>query len=204
MRTGIVLGLLACFASTAAAEEFDHTVQYTHKGQFGLSAQGGLGFRFIAPYDEEYCGQISNDGTGDNKAVCSGLSPITLDLGASYGVSRSLELLLEVRLGLERDFAASEVSADEGPRQIAFAPGLKIYIRDAGLTKFFSSLQVVIDTTDYEQVGGTDFGIRNVNGLQFDFHRTTGVYFYVGETLAFSRWFRFEMDAGVGIQLRVP
>jgi hypothetical protein len=184
-----------------AQEEFDHTTQSSHEGQFGIHAQGGTGFRFIAPYDDGlYCGQLLDD--GEPKRVCSERSPITLELGTTYGVSKSLELMLEIRLGLEEDFGLSSTSA--GPKQFHFSPGLKIYIRDAGLTKFFSSLQLAIDTTDYEQAGDTDFAVRNVNGLQFDFHRTVGVYFFFGETIGFSRWFRFEMDAGIGMQIRVP
>jgi len=204
MRAGIIVGVLAfCLPAAAMAQEedFDHTKQYSHHGQFGVHAQGGLGFRFIAPYkDDLYCGQLLDDGTP--KRVCSERSPISLSLGASYGVSKSLELLMEVRFGLEQDFGIAPMS--DGPKQLQFAPGLKIYIRDAGLTKFFSSLQLLIDTTEYDQVDGADIGLRNVNGLQFDFHRTVGVYFFFGEAVGFKRWFEFELDAGVGMQIRVP
>ena len=198
----MVLGLLVFLlpASARGQEEFDHTKQYSHKGQFGVHAQGGLGFRFIAPYEDDlYCGQEHD---GDYKRVCSERSPVTLELGTSFGVSKSLELLLEVRLGLEDDFGVSP--GVDGPSQLQFAPGVKYYIRDAGLTKFFSSLQLLIDTTDFQQADEVDFGVRNINGLQFDFHRTTGVYFFFGESIAFKRWFRFEMDAGIGLQIRVP
>lgn len=199
----VVVSALAMARPAGADEPFDYRVQYTHQGQFGVQGAGGFGFRFIAPYNEEYCGQVDQDNPSDPKAVCSARSPFALDLGLSYGVARSLELLFETRIGLERDFGASP-SDDDGPRQLAFAPGIKIYIRDAGLTKFFSSLQFAIDVTDFAQASKTDYGVRNTNGLQFDFHRTFGVYFYFGETLAFARWFRFEMDAGIGLQFRVP
>lgn len=201
------MGFLALLVPTrAVADEFDHTKQFTHNGQFGVQAQSGLGFRFIAPYDSatEYCGQLKDDGTNENKPVCSKRSPITLDLGLSYGVSQSLEVFVEARLGLQNDIPASATSTADGPKQRAYSGGVKYYIRDAGLTKFFSSVQFIVDVTDFKQVDKTDYGIRNTNGLQFDFHRTLGVYFYFGETVAFARWFRFEFDTGVGLQIRVP
>lgn len=204
MRTGIVVGFLALLVPLGAvADEFDHTKQFTHNGQFGIQAQSGIGFRFIAPYNEEFCGAVKDDNPADNKAVCSERTPITLDLGVSYGIAQSLEVFVEARLGLARDFGVSTTD-ENGPRQKAYSAGIKYYIRDAGLTKFFSSVQLLVDVTDFTQADKTDYGIRNTNGLQFDFHRTVGVYFFFGETLAFTRWFRFELDAGIGLQIRVP
>ncbi len=205
MRMGILAGVLTLLIplSAVAQEKFDHSKQYSHKGQFGLHGQGGLGFRFIAPYDNEFCGQLTeNEANGEAKKVCSEITPLTMDLGVTFGVTHRLELMFEVRMGLANDFGESFDM--EGPKQFAFAPGLRFYIRDAGLMKFFSSFQFVVDTTKYEQAPGTDYGIRNTNGLQFDFHRTVGVYFYFGETMAFNRWFRFEFDGGAGLQFRVP
>lgn len=201
--------MLVCLALPAVAvaddEEFDHSKQYSHKGQFGLSAGGGAGFRFISTYDKGiYCGQTSTDGSGEPKKVCTGRSPTFLDLGISFGVSTGLELVIDMRLGLEQDFGAAD--GLDGPKQFAIAPGLRLYVRDAGLLKFFSSFQLVIDSTDYDQpdVASTDYGLRNNNGLMFDFHRTVGVYFFFGETVSFRRWFHFDLFGGIGIQARVP
>ena len=41
-------------------------------------------------------------------------------------------------------------------------------------------------------------------GLLVDLHRTFGVYAHFGETVAFVRWFRVELDFGVGMQARFP
>jgi len=46
--------------------------------------------------------------------------------------------------------------------------------------------------------------VRNLNGLWFDLDDSYGFYGYVGETLSFSRWLRFELEAGVGFQGRYP
>jgi hypothetical protein len=176
----------------------------SHEGQVGFHLRPGLGYRFIAPYDNEYCGQAASDNPGEPRGACAERAPLFLDLGASYGVTQSLELLFETRVGLEREFGASLGDPDDGPRPFAIAPGIRVYINDAGVVKFHSSFQVVVDFTDFDQVPETDYGIRNVNGLQFDFHRTVGVFVAFGETLAVRRWFRFEMDASVGFQARFP
>jgi hypothetical protein len=203
MRTPILLGLVAAgipALASAAPAAVPPSQARSHRGQVGLHLQSGVGFRFIAPYDQQFCGQLNDDGS--NRGVCSARSPLTLDIGAAYGLTDRLEFLIEVRVGLESDVGA--VPGADGPHQIAFAPGLKVYIDDIGATKFFSTLQFVIDRTDFEQVSNSDYGIRNVNGLQLDLKRRVGLFAYVGDTLAFNRWFRFELDAGIGAQVRFP
>ena len=39
-------------------------------------------------------------------------------------------------------------------------------------------------------------------GLWFDLDRAYGFYGYVGETLTFSRWLRFELELGFGFSAR--
>ena len=54
------------------------------------------------------------------------------------------------------------------------------------------------------QVSNNDFGIRNANGFMFEVMRNLGIYIQFGETIGFSRWLRFEIDGGVGVQARIP
>jgi hypothetical protein len=204
---GLFTFALVCAAPGLAAaqdeeEEISPTTKYSHAGQFGFHAQVGTGYRAIFTYDEaDFCGQISEQ-DGGNKSACTGRSPAFLDLGLSYGLTRSFELFVEMRLGLETDFG--ETLMMEGPKNFVIHPGMKLYIDDAGQTKFFSSVALALDITSYEQAPETDIGIRNVNGLQFDLHKTVGIYFFFGETIAFKRWLRFELDAGLGLQARFP
>lgn len=179
-------------------------MSYSHRNQVGIQFQLGTGYRAIAPYREEFCGQRKSN--GENRAFCTGRSPAFLDVGLSYGVTSSLELLVEFRIGLESDFTPIGSAAD-APRPLMLAPGLKLYIDDAGSTKFFSTLQVAFDFTDYTASGaedGTDVGVRNVNGLLIDLHRTFGVYAHAGLTIGFVRWLRFEVEGGLGMQARFP
>lgn len=174
----------------------------SHKGQFGVSLGLGSGYRGILPYDEgEFCGDRNDMGANDD--LCIGRTPFSVDIGLSYGVNRKLEVFLEMRVGLESDFGTNP-SADDGPKVRMFAPGVKLYIRDVGVTKFFSTLQFVLDTTGYTTNDSSDYGIKQTNGLQFDVHKTAGVYFFFGEMVTWERWLRFQMDLGMGIQARFP
>ncbi len=224
MRRGWVIGLLAVWlgARAAAAQEADDPAKpgepgaapeedadddeeepaFSHKGQVTLHLQGVLGYRSIVTYDEEYCGDLKKDDGGGNSATCYGRSPFGLDVGLGYGVLDILEVFLEMRLGLERDIGATPNM--EGPRTVALAPGVKAYLGRIGEMAFFSTVQLPIDFTSFDQVDKNDFGIRNVNGLQLDLHRTFGVYVMFGEEVSWRRWLRFEIEAGLGVQARVP
>jgi hypothetical protein len=191
----VVVGL--ALARTAVAEDF------SHKGQFGVHVQPGTGYRVLFPYNEEYCGQT--DDNGGAKSVCTGRSPFFLDLGVTYSPVPYLALLAEIRLGLERDFEG--LAGQEGPRPMGYALGVRYFADDGGKAKFFSSFAGVIETTDYEAtagLSGTDYGVRNVNGLQIDFSNALGFYAHFGLTLGFVNWLRFELHGGIGLQARFP
>jgi hypothetical protein len=105
-----------------------------------------------------------------------------------------------VRLGLAHDEAKGI------GRQLAFSPGLRVWLDNDVRTKFFTTLQAVIDHTAQNSVtvDDTDFGVRNSNGLMYDAIRNVGFYFQFGETIGFRRWFRIELDVGLGVQVRFP
>jgi hypothetical protein len=211
----LIVTCLSCVALTAGAEEDPNVaggtdVAYDHRGQFGVHAQLGTGYRVLFPYEATpptYCG--ASESNGAPKEVCTGRSPFFVELGASYGITSGLEALFDFRVGIERDFKRAG-SSGSTPRPLVLAPGVKVFIDDEGSTKFFSTLQLAFDFTNYDAAFtgdtpvGTDIGVRNVNGLLIDFHRTFGVFVHFGETIGFRRWLRFEMDAGVGIQGRYP
>ncbi len=169
-----------------------------HRHQVGLSVMPGIGYRVIARYQEEpSCLDASGD---DSKWVCTNDVPLFLDVQLSYGVSAGVDLLADLRLGLARDEAPGV------GRQIAVAPGVRFWLdRDLRL-KFFSTLQVLFDATAQGQarVRNTDFGLRNSNGLMYDALRNVGVYLQFGESIGVVRWFRVELDLGVGLQVRLP
>lgn len=198
----VVLPVVAAVGAPAIASADDDDILgekglQSHAGQFGAHLQLGTGYRGILSYDDEYCGERASDGSSE---LCLGRAPLHMDVGASYAVSRSIEVFLELRFGMETDFGTS-ANAD-GPRVFHFAPGMKFYLGDAGRAKFFSTIQLVIDDTQYEQTDGVDLGVKNTSGLQLDVHEAVGIYVWFGEVVGFSRWLRFQMEFGVGMQAR--
>ena len=176
------------------------SLTYDHEGQFTLYMHAGVGYRVLFRYDmDDFCGEAA-------KSVCTTISPPFLEVGVGYAFTSHIEMMLDVRLGLVGDFRPDTSTASK-PHVLAFQPGIRFYIDDEGSVKWFTGFAASIDRTDYSASGvsaRTDVGIRNVNGLLIDLHRTFGVYVHFGETLSFVRWMRFEIDGGVGMQARFP
>ncbi|MGE0870105.1 MAG: hypothetical protein AB7P03_16190 [Kofleriaceae bacterium] len=177
------------------------------KNKLSASLRLGMGIRALVPYDEiDYCGKTDPQTATGYAAVCTGRAPFSLDLELSYGVTGNIEALVELRLGLERDFA-SIPSGDDGPRSFHVSPGGRLFYGEGARSKLFSTGQLVFDFSGYDNAAGeslgSDFGVRNLNGLWFDLHPRYSVYGYVGETATFSRWMRFELEAGIGVQGRI-
>ncbi|HEY0709896.1 MAG TPA: hypothetical protein VGG33_23990 [Polyangia bacterium] len=175
-----------------AARRFDHAQQ------LGLSVMPGIGYRMIVIYNEDQvC--ISSSGR-DGKWVCNNDVPFFMDFALSYGLTRRLDLLTDVRLGVARDDAPGI------KRQFALAPGIRFWLDHDRPVKFFTTLQAVYDRTGQSQdsVSDSDWGARNANGVMYDPTPNFGVFVQLGETLGFARWFRIEVDVGVGVQVRLP
>jgi hypothetical protein len=178
-----------------------------HKGQIGVSARLDVGAYAIATYDSKYyCGTVDTTALHGYAPVCAGRSPISLGLEGSYGVAKHVELVLELRLGLEKDFGGAP--GMDGPRPLFLAPGARFFFSEAKRTKLFVQPEVVFDLTSYKDSAGAsrgnDFGFRGLEGIWLDLHRTYGIYAYVGETLEFVRWIDAGFEAGVGFQGRYP
>lgn len=198
---GLILAVVG-MAGTAWADDGSELPATYHKGQFGLSARLGLGIRGIATWDSaDYCGATDEEDGGE-ASVCTGVAPLALDLEASYGVARSVELALELRLGIQEDFGYSLSMPSGGPRQVHLAFGGRFSFSEAKRTKLFVQPMLVADFTDRPQ--GNDFGVRGLQGFWIDLHRAYGIYIYIGETLEFSRWLSATFEAGVGFQGRYP
>jgi hypothetical protein len=169
-----------------------------HRHQVGLSLMPGIGYRMIARYDErQSCLDSSGD---DSKWVCTSGVPAFLDVQLSYGTTPRLDVMADVRLGLALDDAPGV------GRALALAPGIRLWLDREVRLKFFTTLQFLYDATKQGQarVRNSDFGLRNANGLMYDALRNLGVYAQFGENVGVVRWFRIEVDVGVGLQVRMP
>jgi len=113
-----------------------------------------------------------------------------------------------MRVGVERDFSAAGNSGNAGPRLFHLAPGVRYYYAEGAASKLFTTAQIVLDMTGYQDAAGkdrgVDFGLRSMNGLWFDFRRNLSGYIYLGGTLTAVRWLRVDIEGGVGIQFRYP
>jgi len=178
---------------------FGGPAEVNHKFQTGLSIMPGTGYRLIVPYKE---GQFCGDSSGINsKRVCANYVPIFLDFQLSFGVAARADLLLDLRFGLQSD------PAIPGSRQFAVAPGVRFWLDQEVTLKFFTTLQFVYDYTNFSNSGGvrsTDVGMRNANGLMYDPIRNVGFFVQFGETVGLMRWFRIDLDVGLGAQIRFP
>lgn len=172
----------------------------SHDLQFGLAVLIGAGYRGVFPYhDNVVCG----DAKAEDNRVCTNRAPLFVDLQPSFGISTAWDALVDVRLGLEKDFI--------NKRQLLVMPGFRYWLEPEAQVKFFSTMQLFYDATgDYNPplaphpVKTYDLGFRNSNGLMIEIMRNFGVYAQFGETIGFVRWLSFAVDAGLGVQARVP
>jgi len=177
-----------------------------HDGQFGLSVRFADGVRAVTTYeDSTYCGKSDATTSSGYAPVCVGRTPFQVQLEASYGVKRKLDVFAELRLGIEADFGASP-TMDNGPHIVSLSPGLRVFYSEGRQSKLFSTAQLLFDFSSYKDASGiaksSDFGVRNLNGLWFELDRSYAAYVYVGETLTFVRWLDFSLEAGAGFQVR--
>ena len=174
----------------------DEPAELSHRYQFGFGLRFGSGYRIIAPYGKENCGELDED--GGSAAVCNSRYPFWVELSPSFGLTDSLELLVDIRFPLEEpDFTAS--------KGLLISPGIKYYTDPESLMKFFLTAQLAFENQDQsvnDDLKSFDFGLRSALGLQFDLLRYVGLYAQAGLILGFTRWFSALVDFGAGLQVR--
>jgi len=162
-----------------------------HRHQFGLGFRAGTGYRVIAPYSEgQDCGEAG-------ERVCDGRQPAWLELSPCFGVSKSLEILVDLRIGLEDDFTPS--------KDFFVAPGIKYYANAESWFKIYTTAQLVLDTQEQPPNSGMssfDLGVRSALGIQFDVHHAVGLFVQGGILFGFLRHLNFTVDFAGGIQVR--
>lgn len=177
---------------------FGGAAQASHKYQTGLSIMPGSGYRLIVPYKESQdCGDRSG---GKEKRVCANYVPFFLDLQLSFGVVARADIIFDMRFGIQKDPAFT------WSRQFALAPGIRFWLDQDVAFKFYTTLQFVYDHLDFRGTGprNDDVGMRNANGLMYDPMRNVGFFVQFAETIGMMRWFRIDLDIGMGAQIRFP
>jgi hypothetical protein len=195
------LGVIVAIVLTAPAAFADDAATF-HKGKFGLSGRLSLGVRGIVTYENTvYCGKTDPEAKFGFASACTGRTPMALDLELSYGVKPTIELVVELRIGLEKDVGSNPTTTDR-PRPFHISPGARFFFSDTAKLKLFVQPQLVFDFASY--ASGNDFGIRGIEGLWIDLHRSYGAYVFIAENLGFSRWLSAAFEVGVGFQGRYP
>jgi hypothetical protein len=169
-------------------------INHFHQG--GVSIMPGTGYRVVVPYkDNTWCGDSSGN---NNKRVCGHALPFFLDLQLSYGLHPRVDLIADLRFGVQKD------PAEANSHQFALAPGARYWLDQGVALKFYVTGQLVFDYSNYLGVPKSDFAIRNADGLMYDAIKNVGFFFQVGWSMGFVRWFRTEFDTGLGVQIRFP
>jgi hypothetical protein len=190
----------AAAAAEPAAEApvFGGPAQVDHKFQTGFSIMPGSGYRLIVPYKEgQWCGDQS--GITD-KRVCANYVPFFLDLQLTFGVVARADAMLDLRFGLQSQHEMP------GSHEFALAPGIRFWLDQEVALKFYTTLQFVYEYVNFRGNGqsNSDVGMRNANGLMYDPIRNVGFFIQFAETIGMMRWFRIDLDIGIGAQLRFP
>jgi hypothetical protein len=173
---------------------------FSHRHQVSARAMFGKGYRLAFAYgEEEPCG-LEDDGETLDATPCYDASPAFTDLDLSFGVTDGLEISALIRLGLEDEFTG-------GPEQttpLVLGFGIRAYADPLARVKFFLGARVMYDLTEAGRDGDRDLAVRAEPGLQIEIIRYVAFFLQANATIGFLRWLRFEIDAGAGLQLRVP
>lgn len=176
----------------------------SHKHQIGVEIGFGWGYRLIKPYGDIWCGE--RDGN-DNATFCTSAVPAFMEIGLSFGVSKSVDLVVDFKYGLQRDDVSDR-------RPMILMPGVRFWMNPESAFKWALGLQLVMDFTkqdgkfqqDYNKPkkDSFDFGGRFYAQMQYDFLKYLGLYIKGSGMVGAVRWVRMEMELQGGVQARFP
>lgn len=190
-------------------EEMTPTAMKTklgHKYQVGVEVGFGWGYRLIKPYGDVWCGERED---GDNAVFCMAAAPPFVEIGLSFGVTKSIDIITDFRYGLQKDDISERYP-------LALMAGLRFWLNPDSAFKWALGLQVVMDFTkqegdqqrlpDYKAPDRDSFDIggRFYGQIQYDFFRYFGLYLKLSGVVGTLRWLRMEMEALGGVQARFP
>ncbi|MCD6499377.1 MAG: hypothetical protein J7M25_13885 [Deltaproteobacteria bacterium] len=180
-----------------------------HAHQGGIEVGIGWGYRVIKPYGDIWCGSRSHDDSSPNDPFCHSAIPLYLDIGGSYGINKTVDVVAHFRYGLLKDSISNH-------RPLTLLAGVRLWIDSVGNFKFGVGFEAMFDFTKqdgYKQLrpgygapkhDAFDVGGRVYGQVQYDFLRYVGLYAQFGGLLGALRWIRLEMEGALGIQARFP
>jgi len=180
-----------------------------HAHQGGVEVGIGWGFRVIKPYGDIWCGSRSHDDSSPNDPFCTSAIPLYFDIGGSYGITKTVDVVAHFRYGLLKDSISNR-------RPLTLLAGIRLWIDSVGSLKFGLGIEAMFDFTKqdgYKQLrpgydtpkqDSFDVGGRVYGQLQYDFLRYVGLYAQFGGLLGALRWIRLELEGTLGVQARFP
>jgi hypothetical protein len=171
-----------------------------HRHQGFANVLFGIGWYMVAPYDkdvpEKACGW---EESGEGEPVCSGRSPMHLDILAGFGVKDGLEIFAMFRTSLP-DPGVSEFL----PEQTRYlGAGIKTYSPSDGLFKIAFGVAPLFDFSKRDS-DAKDFVIHVPIAAHFDFIPWLGAYAQVSPNISFISEFKLDISLGIGVQGRFP
>lgn len=175
-----------------------------HRYQGFVNLLFGIGWHMVAPYDkndpDKACGWEEDDpASGEGEPVCSGRSPMHLDILGGFGVTEGLEVFAMFRTSLP-DPGVSEYL----PEQTRYiGAGIKTYSPSDGLFKISFGVAPLFDFSQRKS-DGKDFVIHVPIAAHFDFIPWLGAYAQVAPNISFISEFKLDISLGIGVQGRFP
>lgn len=176
----------------------------SHNRQVGVEIGFGWGYRLIKPYGDIWCGERDDN---DNAAFCTSAVPAFMELGLSFGVSKSVDVLVDFKYGLQRDDVSER-------RPLMLMPGVRFWMNPESAFKWALGLQFVMDFTKQDgesqqrfnkpKKDSFDVGARFYAQMQYDFFRYFGIYIKASGMVGAVRWLRMELEMQGGVQARFP
>jgi len=104
----------------------------------------------------------------------------------SFGVTSALEIEAGAETGFERDFP------------VTVTTGIRYFYNPLSFLKFYSTVETLFPVRPY-----ADFGIRNEDGIQYDFNAHVGIWASAILSLTFVHGFGASAGAAAGLQFRM-
>jgi len=104
----------------------------------------------------------------------------------SYGVTSSIEIEAGAETGFERDYP------------VTVTAGIRYFYNPLSFLKFFSTIETLFPVRPF-----TDFGIRNEDGIQYDFNEHVGIWASAILSLTFVHGFGASAGVAAGLQFRM-
>ncbi len=194
----------------------------SHHRLGSLAVVAGWGYGLVIPYDDIFCGEYSSDESDADgrKSLCTHAAPWHMEFIAGYGVLRRMDIVLGVRVNLQK---RDHIHLDK--LGFGLAPGVRLWITEPEKAfKVGAAIDILWMRESFKgyrdrtpgagesdvkdnienKMNDNDVGLRLGPILQYDFHHNVGVFLNPWARMTFLRWAEISFEIQLGIQARFP